>query len=55
MFGAVEIRYVKGPVLLDRSYVVTGVVVAHDAGGEVVATCCMMTRFVKASSPLYAP
>ena len=71
MFGAVEIRYVKGPILLDEQYCVTGVVVAvsdspktevlwydtvaRDGGGEVVATCRMMTRFVKASSPLYAP
>lgn len=69
MFGAVEIRYVNGPVLLDERYAVTGVVVAvsdspktevlwydtvaRAAGGEVVATCRMMTRFVKASSPLY--
>ena len=71
MFGAVEIRYIHGPVLLDQHYAVTGVVVAvsdspktevlwydtaaRDTAGEVVATCRMMTRFVKASSPLYAP
>ena len=70
MFGAIEIRYVHGPVLLDRSYHVTGIVTAvsdspktevlwYDTqatgdDGTVVATCRMMTRFVKASTPLYA-
>lgn len=70
MFGAIEIRYVHGPIMLDLSYHVTGRVTAvsdspktevlwydTEAAGEdgrVVATCRMMTRFVKASTPLYA-
>jgi hypothetical protein len=70
MFGAIEIAFVNGPILLGRRYLVRGTVVAvsdspkteilwydtsaHDLNGELVATCRMMTRLVKASSPLYA-
>jgi hypothetical protein len=69
MFGAIEIAFVNGPIFLDRRYVVSGRVVAvsdspkteilwydteaHDLNGQLVATCRMMTRLVKASSPLY--
>ena len=70
MFGAIEIRYVHGPILLDAGYRVTGTIVAvgdspktevlwydtqaTDEQGQVAATCRMMTRFVKASTPLYS-
>ena len=69
MFGAIEIAFVNGPIFLDQRYVVTGEIVAvsdspkteilwydtraHSLSGELVATCRMMTRMVKASSPLY--
>ena len=69
MFGAIEIRLVNGPIRLGHRYRVTGRVVAVsdspktevlwydtqavDASGQVAATCRMMTRMVKASSPLY--
>ena len=65
MFGAIEIRYRNGPILLERTYEVTGSVldisdspktevlwydtVATNPDGSVAATCRMMTRFVKAS------
>ncbi len=71
LFGAIEIAFVNGPVFLDRRYVITGHVVAvsdspkteilwydteaHDLEGELVATCRMMTRFVKSSSVLFEP
>lgn len=70
LFGAIEIRYHAGPVFLDRSYTVSGEIVAvsetpkteafwydshaHDADGLRVASMRMMLRTLKASSPLYA-
>jgi hypothetical protein len=69
MFGAFEIAYENGPVFLDRSYSVEGVVVgvgespkteylwwdatASDDEGRVVARMRHLLRFLKASSPLY--
>ena len=70
LFGAIEIRYHGGPVFLDRTYTVSGEVVAvsetpkteafwydshaRDADGRRVASMRMMLRSLKASSPLYA-
>jgi hypothetical protein len=69
LFGAIEIRFWSGPVLLDSSYRVTGEVVAvsqtpktevlwfdsqaQDASGNLVANMRMMLRQLKQSSPLY--
>jgi len=69
LFGAIEIRFRSGPVLLDRRYRITGEVVAvsqtpktevmwfdsraHDDSGELVADMRMMLRQLKQSSPLY--
>ncbi len=69
LFGAIEIRFRSGPVLLDSSYRVTGEVVAvsqtpktevlwfdsqaHDVSGRLVADMRMMLRQLKQSSPLY--
>jgi hypothetical protein len=69
MFGAMEIRYVHGPMFNDSEYTVTGQVVgvsdspktevlwydtqAADANGRIIATCRVMSRLVKASSPLF--
>lgn len=69
MFGAIELAFVNGPLFLDQHYVVTGHVVAvsdspkteilwydteaRNLDGELVASCRMMTRCVKASSALY--
>lgn len=68
MWWAIEIRHLHGPVLLDRTYRVTSEVVAlsdspktevlwYDStawlDGVAVASLRIMTRFVKASSPLY--
>lgn len=70
LFGAIEIRFEHGPVFVDRTYRVSGEVVAvsetprtevlwydshaTDDAGERVATMRMMLREMKASSPLYA-
>ena len=69
LFGAIEIRFRSGPVLLDTPYRVAGEVVAvsqtpktevmwfdswaHDASGKLVAEMRMMLRQLKQSSPLY--
>ena len=69
LFGAIEIRFRSGPVLLDRRYRITGEVVAvsqtpktevmwfdsraHDNSGTLVAEMRMMLRQLKQSSPLY--
>jgi hypothetical protein len=69
MFGAIEIRFRSGPVLLDSRYRITGEVVAvsqtpktevmwfdsraYDASGKLVADMRMMLRQLKQSSPLY--
>jgi hypothetical protein len=70
MFGAIEIRMHSGPIMLGHNYRVTGQVVAVsdspktevlwydtqavDDSGQLIATLRMMTRLVKASSPLYS-
>jgi hypothetical protein len=67
LYGAVEIRYVHGPILLGETYAVGGKLVAVsdspkteilwydteaiDSQGRVVATCRMMTRLLKNSAP----
>jgi hypothetical protein len=69
LFGAIEIRFLAGPVLLDGRYRITGEVVAVsqtpktevmwfdsqacDASGQLVADMRMMLRQLKQSSPLY--
>jgi hypothetical protein len=69
LFGAIEIQFRSGPVLLDSRYRITGEVVAvsqtpktevmwfdsraYDASGELVADMRMMLRQLKQSSPLY--
>lgn len=69
LFGAIEIRHVNGPVMLDTEYEVTGQVVAvgasprteyvwydteaRDEAGRVVAAMRMQLRWMTASSPLY--
>ena len=70
LFGAIEIRFLTGPVFLDRTYRVTGEIVALsqtpktevmwfdsralDDNATVVAEMRMMLRQMKQSSPLYA-
>lgn len=67
LYGAIEIRYVHGPILLGETYSVGGKVVAVsdspkteilwydteaiDSQGRVAATCRMMTRLLKNSGP----
>jgi hypothetical protein len=69
LFGAIEIRFVSGPVHLDRIYNVSGEVVAvgetpktevlwfdswaSDSDGQQVARMRMMLRQMKAASPFY--
>ncbi len=69
LFGAIEIRHVNGPLLLDRIYSVGGKVLAvgespkteyvwfdsyaDTLGGERVAEMRMQLRWMKASSELY--
>lgn len=69
LFGAIEIRFHQGPVLLDHTYTVTGEVVALsqtpktevlwfdsralDENGALIAEMRMMSRQMKLSSPLY--
>ena len=69
LFGAIEIRFRRGPVFLDRSYRVTGEVAAisqtpktevlwfdswaFEDDGSDVAQMRMMLRQMKQSSPLY--
>jgi hypothetical protein len=69
LFGAIEVRFSRGPVFLERSYQVTGEVAALsqtpktevlwfdsralDDNGDVVAQMRMMLRQMKRSSPLY--
>jgi hypothetical protein len=69
LFGAIEIRFRAGPVLLASRYRITGEVVAvsqtpktevmwfdsqaRDASGQLVADMRMMLRQLKQSSPLY--
>ena len=69
LFGAIEVRHVAGPVLLDTPYDVSGEVVAvggspkteyvwfdshaHDQSGKRVASMRMQLRWMKASAPQY--
>ncbi len=69
LFGAIEIGFTNGPLLLNRPYTITGEVLcvgqspqteyvwfethAHDERGRKVATMLMQGRTMKASSPLY--
>ncbi len=69
LFGAIEIRFLSGPVFLDSRYRVSGEVVALsntpktevlwfdsralDTDGQLVAEMRMMLRQLKQSSPLY--
>jgi hypothetical protein len=70
LFGAIEIRFVDGPLLCDTPYRMSGEVAAvgaspkteyvwydsraTDEHGRVAATMRMQLRWMKASSPLYA-
>jgi len=70
LFGAIEIRHVNGPLLLDRGYTVGGEILgvgespkteyvwfetfAATPDGTRVAEMRMQLRWMKASSPLYA-
>jgi hypothetical protein len=69
LFGAIEVRHVNGPLLLDRTYRVGGTVIAlgqspkteyvwfesyaDSLDGARVAEMRMQLRWMKASSPLY--
>lgn len=69
LFGAIEVRFHRGPVLIGTTYTVTGEIVAlsqtpqtevlwYDSralgqDGKVVADMRMMLRSMKAASPLY--
>ncbi len=69
LFGAIELRNINGPVLVERPYRVSGSIVAlgqspktefmwfetalDEAAGKRIAEMRMLLRFMKASSPLY--
>lgn len=69
LFGAIEIRNINGPMLVNEHYTTGGKVIAvgqspkteyywyetwaDDASGKRIAEHRMLTRFMKASSPLY--
>ncbi len=69
LFGAIELRNIAGPVMVERPYRVSGSIVAlgqspktefmwfetavNEAPGKRVAEMRMLLRFMKASSPLY--
>jgi hypothetical protein len=69
LFGAIELRNINGPVLVERPYRVSGSIVAlgqspkteymwfetalNEASGGRVAEMRMLLRFMKASSPKY--
>ena len=69
LYGAIELRNINGPVLVERPYRVSGSIVAlgqspktefmwfetalDEAAGERIAEMRMLLRFMKASSPLY--
>ncbi len=69
LYGAIELRNVNGPVLVERPYRVSGSIVAlgqspktefmwfesalDEAPGKRIAEMRMLLRFMKASSPLY--
>jgi hypothetical protein len=70
LFGAIEIRFLNGPLLLDQTYRLSGRVVgagqspkteyvwfetsAANPSGVRVAEMRMLLRWMKASSPLYS-
>lgn len=71
MFGAIELEFLDGPVLLDTDYLADGEIKAFSespktevtwyesvirpaAGGPLTARMLMMSRVLKASSPLWA-
>jgi hypothetical protein len=70
LFGAIELRNINGPVLVDQEYTCTGEVLAvgqspkteymwfetgiDDEAGKRIAEMRMLLRWMKASSPLYA-
>lgn len=67
LYGAIEVRHLRGPVFLERDYEVRGTILAtgttpkteyvwfetllNERGGPDVASMIMMLRFMKASSP----
>ncbi len=69
LFGAIELRNISGPVLVEHPYRVSGSIVAlgqspkteymwfetalNEASGRRIAEMRMLLRFMKASSPLY--
>jgi hypothetical protein len=69
LYGAIEVRHLRGPVFMEHDYEVSGRVlavgqtpkteylwyesVASEPGGDAVASMIMMLRFMKASSPLW--
>jgi hypothetical protein len=69
LYGAIELRNINGPVLVEHRYRVTGSIIAlgqspkteymwfetalNEAAGRRVAEMRMLLRFMKASSPLY--
>ena len=69
LFGAMEIAFTKGPMLLDKDYHIETAVVcvgqspkteyvwyeqkAFDQTGALVVTLLIQSRAMKASSPLY--
>ena len=69
LFGAIELRNINGPVLVEHPYRVSGSIVAlgqspkteymwfetalNEPAGERIAEMRMLLRFMKASSPLY--
>jgi len=71
LYGAIEVRHLRGPVFASRDYEVTGRIVAvgqtpkteylwyetllREPAGSDVASMLMMLRFMKASSPLWQP
>ncbi|MGO9195515.1 MAG: hypothetical protein ACLQK4_00105 [Acidimicrobiales bacterium] len=71
LFGAIELRFFSGPLRCDTPYSVAGEIVAVgaspkteyvwydsraiDEAGEVAVAMRMQLRWMKASSPLYAP
>jgi hypothetical protein len=69
LFGAIELRHMNGPVMVDQEYTCTGEVIAvgqspkteymwfetglADDSGKRIAEMRMLLRWMKASSPLY--
>jgi hypothetical protein len=69
LFGAIELRNIEGPAMVERPYRVTGSIIAlgqspkteymwfetalNESDGKRVAEMRMLLRFMKASSPLY--